>query len=226
MQIRVLLVDDQPLVRAGLRVVLRPEDGFEVVGEAGDGLEALAMAARLQPDVLLIDLRMPGMDGAETIRRLGLQANAPPALVLTTFDDDEALSSALHAGAAGFQLKDASAEELIRAVRIVAAGGACLDPAVTARVLAAYRSAPPLGARHADLDQLTPRELEVLSWLGRGTSNEEIADALAIGKGTVKTHVRRIFDKLRLRDRAAAVVFAFDHGLVRAGDGRAPRSGR
>src|SRR6185503_4014322 len=162
MRIRVLLVDDQPLVRAGLRVVLRPEDGFDIVGEAGDGLEALAMVPRLRPDVVLVDLRMPGIDGAETIRRLGTQTSAPPALVLTTFDDDEALSSALHAGAAGFQLKDASAEELIRAVRIVAAGGACLDPAVTARVLAAYRAAPPPSSGQTDLAQLTPRELEVL----------------------------------------------------------------
>jgi DNA-binding NarL/FixJ family response regulator len=211
---RVLLVDDQPLVRAGLRMILGPPDGFEVVGECGDGAEVPGAVARLGPDVVVMDIRMKGVDGAEATRRLRARPDAPPVLVLTTFDDDEALSGALRAGAAGFLLKDAPAEELIRAVRLVAEGGAYLDPAVTGRVLAAYRAtAPP--ADPARLADLTPRELDVLRLIGRGATNEEIGERLAIGEATVKTHVGRIFDKLGLRDRAAAIVFAFDHGLVR-----------
>jgi DNA-binding NarL/FixJ family response regulator len=214
--VRVLLVDDQPLARAGLRMILCPEEGFEVVGECGDGTEVPGAVRATRPDVVVMDVRMPGLDGAEATRRLRLDPAAPPVLILTTFGDDEVLSAALRAGAAGFLLKDAPGEEILRAARLVAAGDAYLDPAVTARVLETYRAVgrgrPTASAR---LGELTGREAEVLRLIGRGLSNEEIAAALVIGEGTVKTHVGRIFDKLELRDRAAAIVFAFDHGLVR-----------
>jgi DNA-binding NarL/FixJ family response regulator len=213
--LRVLLVDDQPLVRAGLRILLRRDDGFDVVGECSDGAAALQAIPTLRPDVVLMDVRMKGMDGVEATRRLRLSPESPPVLVLTTFDDDAVLSAALRAGAAGFQVKDAPAEELIRAVRVVGEGGAFLDPAVTGRVLAAYRSSPPPAEPAANLADLTAREVEVLRLIGRGASNDEIADTLVIGEATVKSYVGRIFAKLELRDRAAAIVFAFDHGLVR-----------
>lgn len=214
--IRVILVDDQPLVRAGLRMILGPADGFEIVTECDDGAECLAAVASDRPDVVLMDVRMKGMDGVEATRRLRRTSDAPPILILTTFDDDEVLSSALRAGAAGFVLKDAPAEELIRATRIVAAGEAWLDPAVTARVLATYRGSVPAASTGAAdvLGDLTPRERDVFRLIGRGMTNQEIADALYIGEATVKSHVGRILDKLDLRDRAAAIVFAFDHGLV------------
>lgn len=215
--IRVLLVDDQPLVRAGLKMILCAEEGFCVVGECADGVDVLAAARSHRPDVVVMDVRMPRMDGAEATRRLREDLEAPPVLILTTFKDDEVLSAALRAGAAGFLLKDAPGEEIIQAVRRVACGDAFLDPAVTARVLAAYRStSPSRPGELAEIARLTPREVEVLRLIGRGASNDEIAQALVIGEGTVKTHVGRIFDKLSLRDRAAAVVFAFDHGLVQA----------
>ena len=218
--IRVLLVDDQALARAGLKMILGPEDGFEVVGECGDGAAALSTVAALRrsgggPDVVLMDVRMRGMDGVEATRRLRAKPDGPPVLILTTFDDDEILSAALRAGAAGFLLKDAPAEDLIRATRTVAEGGAWLDPAVTGRVLAAYRTgAPARAADSARLAALTPRELDVLRLVGRGATNQEIAAALFIGEPTVKSHIGHILDKLELRDRAAAIVFAFDHGLV------------
>jgi DNA-binding NarL/FixJ family response regulator len=168
-------------------------------------------------------VRMPRLDGAEATRRLRAIGDAPPVLILTTFGDDEVLSAALRAGASGFLLKDAPGEDILRAVRTVAEGGAWLDPGVTARVLAAYRTCaapgPPAGVAPGEL---TARELEVLTLIGRGASNEEIATELVIGEGTVKTHVGRIFDKMGLRDRAAAIVFAFDHGLVRPGGERGP----
>ena len=212
---RVLLVDDQPLVRSGLRMILCPEEGFEVVGDCADGAEVVAAADQLRPDVVVMDVRMKDVDGAEATRRLRRLPGSPPVLILTTFNDDEVLSGALRAGAAGFLLKDAPGEEIMRAVRIVAAGEAYLDPAVTARVLAAYRaSAASDVTAQAQLRELTERELEVLQLIGRGASNLEVAERLVIGEGTVKTHITRIFDKLQLRDRAAAIVFAFDHGLV------------
>ena len=212
---RVLVVDDQPLVRSGLRMVLCPEEGFEVVGDCADGAEVVAAADQLRPDVVVMDVRMKDVDGAEATRRLRRLPGSPPVLILTTFNDDEVLSGALRAGAAGFLLKDAPGEEIMRAVRIVAAGEAYLDPAVTARILAAYRvSAASDVTAQAQLRELTERELEVLQLIGRGASNLEVAERLVIGEGTVKTHITRIFDKLELRDRAAAIVFAFDHGLV------------
>jgi DNA-binding NarL/FixJ family response regulator len=212
--IMVILVDDQPLVRAGLRMILGPVDGFEIVAECDDGVACLAAVARVRPDVVLMDVRMKGMDGVEATRRLRMTPDAPPVLILTTFDDDAILSSALRAGAAGFVLKDAPAEELIRATRLVAAGEAWLDPAVTGRVLATYRDSPPPADIGHALEALTPRERDVLRLIGRGLTNQEIAATLSIGEATVKSHVGHVLDKLDLRDRAAAIVFAFDHGLV------------
>jgi DNA-binding NarL/FixJ family response regulator len=215
--VRVLLVDDQHLVRKGLAMILSPTDGFEIVGEVDDGAAALEAATRLKPDVVLMDIRMKGMDGIEATRRLRARDDGPPVLVLTTFDDDEVLSSALRAGAAGFILKDAPSADIIRSTRAVADGGAWLDPTVTGRVLAAYRSTAlpaSLPETRRRLAGLTVRELDVLRLLGRGLSNEEIARSLTIGEATVKTHVGHILDKLALRDRSAAIVFAFDHQLV------------
>ena len=212
--IRVLVVDDQELVRAGLRGILRTQFGFDVVGECADGREVPAAVAACTPDVVLMDVRMPVVDGMQATRELR-QAGSPPVLALTTFDDDEVLAGMLRAGAAGFVLKGVPAEELHRAVRVVAEGGAWLDPAVTGRVLATYRSAtPPSPGHDPGLDALTGREREVLALIGHGKTNAEIAAQLFVGEGTVKTHVNHVFAKLELRDRAAAVVFAFDHQLV------------
>jgi DNA-binding NarL/FixJ family response regulator len=207
--IRVLLVDDQDLVRSGLRRILRRKDGFLIVDECADGDEVPAAVTAHLPDVVVMDLRMKRVDGIEATRRL---AGTPPVLALTTFNEDELLSGALRAGAAGFVLKDSSAEELIRAVRAVARGDSYLDPAVTSRVLSTYRRSP-AGAPEA-VTELTARELDVLTLIGRGRSNSEIADDLFISGVTVKTHIGRIFTKLNLRDRAAAIVYAYDHGIV------------
>jgi DNA-binding NarL/FixJ family response regulator len=220
--IRVLLVDDQPLVRAGLTRILRPKAGFEVVGECDDGDEVLDAVAACAPDVVVMDVRMRRVDGAEATRRLrAARPDGPPVLVLTTFGDDEILAAALRAGAAGFQLKDAPGEDLLRSVRVVAEGGTWLDPAVAGRVLDAYRTTAPAPAAApattaSAASVLTPRELEVLTLIGRGATNAEIASSLVVSEVTVKSHIGHIFMKLDLRDRAAAIVFAFDHGLVRA----------
>jgi DNA-binding NarL/FixJ family response regulator len=212
----VLLVDDQPLVRAGLRTILCAEEGFAVVGECVDGDEVLGAALGLRPDVVVVDVRMPRMNGATATHQVRERmTDPPPVLILTTFQDEEVLSSALRAGASGFLLKDAPGEEILRAVRTLSAGGAYLDPSVTGRVLATYRQSTP-DRPEASLPDLTQRELEVLRLVGRGLSNDEIAAQLVIGEGTVKTHVGRIFDKLGVRDRPAAIVFAFDHGVVHA----------
>ena len=213
--IRVLLVDDQPLVRAGLNRILKQGKGFEIVGEAADGAEALQAVDRHRPDVVLMDMRMKGMDGAEATSRLRDDPGGPPVLVLTTYDDDEVLEAALAAGAAGFILKDAPGEDIVRATKAVAEGGAWLDPAVAGRVLRVYRgSSAGRGQRGAPIDELTPREIDVLRLIARGATNSEIASALYISEGTVKTHVGHILEKLALRDRAHAIVFAFDRGLV------------
>lgn len=213
--IRVLLVDDQDLVRAGLRGVLREQFGFEIVGECADGTEVLAAAARCEPDVVLMDVRMPLLDGVAATRQLRAERPSIPVLALTTFDDDQALAGMLRAGAAGFVLKEIPGEELHRAVRIVAEGGAWLDPAVTSRVLAVYRAAPAAPpTRPRALELLTGREREVLSLIGHGHTNAEIARRLFVGEGTVKTHINHVFTKLSLRDRAAAIIFAYDHNLV------------
>ena len=226
--IRVLVVDDQELVRAGLRGILRTEFGFDVVGECANGGEAIVAAESLAPDVVLMDVRMPLVDGVQATRELRRREGSPPVLALTTFDDDEVLAGVLRAGAAGFVLKGVPAEDLHRAVRVVAGGGAWLDPAVTGRVLAIYRSAPPPRAeRDPALDALTSREREVLALIGLGKTNTEIAAGLFVSDGTVKTHINHLFTKLQLRDRAAAVVFAFDHDLVTpAQDGPSGRTRR
>lgn len=218
--VRVLVVDDQELIRAGLRGILRERYGFTIVGELDTGIEVTETVARLTPDVVVMDVRMPHVDGITATQALTLADDAPPVLVLTTFDEDEILAGALRAGAAGFLLKGAPAEDLQRAVRTLAEGGAWLDPSITGRVLAAYREGRPPMRPGAQVDLLTPREKDVLALIGSGFSNSEIAADLFLGEGTVKTHIGHIFTKLDLRDRAAAVVFAFDHGIVRPGDPR------
>lgn len=208
--IRVLLVDDQERARSGLRKILRPRDGFVIAGECADGADVPAALAATEVDVVVMDLRMKNVDGIEATRRLRQSSGNPPVLALTTFDDDELLAGALRAGAVGYVLKDSSAEDLIRAVRAVAAGEAWLDSSVTARVLTTYRRA----VSSRPVEPLTPRERDVLRAVGRGLSNGEIATTLAISEVTVKSHIGRIFTKLGLRDRAAAIVYAFDHGIV------------
>ncbi len=215
--IRVLLVEDQELVRAGLRGILRETFGFEIVGECADGDEAAGAIAGTRPDIVLMDVRMARLDGVAATRLVHDLRPDLPVLALTTFDDDEALAGMLRAGAAGFILKGVPAEELHRAVRTVAEGGAWLDPAVTGRVLAVYRAAPAPSAATPALAQLTEREREVLTLVAQGCTNGEIAQRLFIGEGTVKTHINHLFTKLDLRDRAAAIVFAYDHNLVRPG---------
>jgi DNA-binding NarL/FixJ family response regulator len=219
--IRVVLVDDQELVRSGMRRILRRRDGFEIVAECADGGELPAVLAEHGVDVVLMDLRMREVDGITATRRLLEAGDGPPVLVLTTFDDDEMLSGALRAGAAGFLLKDSSADDLIRAVRTVAAGESWLDPAVTGRVLSSYRSSTPVPVPASDdsHEALTAREHEVLLAMAGGRSNAEIASDLFISELTVKSHIGRIFTKLSLRDRAAAIVYAYDHGLVSPGKG-------
>ena len=213
--IRVIVVDDQRIVRTGLARILAPEDGFEVVAECGDGDEVAAAVAEHTPDLVLMDVRMRRMDGVTATRLLNDDASAPPVLVLTTFDDDDVLWGALDAGAAGFVLKDASAEDLIAAARAVAGGAAWLDPKVAPRVLTAFRTnVRPRLAEAARVDELTEREHDVIRLMARGATNGEIARELIVSEATVKTHVGSIFTKLGVRDRAAAIVFAFDHGLV------------
>lgn len=215
--VRVLLVDDQELVRTGLRGILRTRFGFEIVGELSSGAGIVEACDELQPDIVVMDVRMPGVDGVSATKALREVAGAPPVLTLTTFEDEEILAGALRAGAAGFLLKGVPAEDLQRAVRTVADGGSWLDPAVTDRVLSTYRDAAAPALPGSEVERLTPREREVLSLIGTGLTNTEIAARLVLGEGTVKTHVGHIFAKLDLRDRPAAVVFAFDNGLVQPG---------
>ncbi|MDL9938830.1 response regulator transcription factor [Gordonia sp. ABSL1-1] len=210
---RVLLVDDQELVRTGLRRILRVKDGFEIVGECGDGGEVVEAVTVTRPDVVLMDLRMRRVDGIVATAAVRKMSAPPPVLVLTTFDDDQLLSAALRAGAAGFILKDSPAETLIWAVRAVVRDGAYLDPAVTGRVLQGFRRAAPATMPAAN-HKLTEREIDVLRAMARGRTNGEIAAELHISEVTVKSHVNHIFTKLDLRDRAAAIIWAFDHGLV------------
>jgi DNA-binding NarL/FixJ family response regulator len=212
--IAVVLVDDQPLVRSGLQRILSESEGFTVVAECADGAAAVAAVEAGAADVVLMDVRMKGMDGITATRRIR-ELDGPPVLVLTTFDDDEVLWGAIDAGAAGFVLKEASAEDLIAATRAVAAGGAWLDPAVTARVLDVTRSTALPRRRQADkAAQLTDRELEVLRHMAAGATNGEIAGLLFVSEATVKTHVGSVFSKLGVRDRAGAIVFAYQHGIV------------
>jgi DNA-binding NarL/FixJ family response regulator len=221
MSIRLLIVDDQELVRTGFRLVLETQDDLEVVGEAGDGAEALAQARELRPDVVLMDIRMPEMDGIETTARLAAEAiePAPRVLVLTTFDLDEYVFGALRAGAAGFLLKDAPRERLLEAIRVVHAGDALLSPSITRRLIEDFAArTDPLEPPAAVLEQLTPREREVLVLVARGLSNGEIAQRLVVTEATIKSHVGSILTKLGLRDRVQAVVFAYEHGIVTAGE--------
>jgi DNA-binding NarL/FixJ family response regulator len=216
--IRVALVDDQAIVRAGLARILSPEDGFSVVAECSNGRQALEELPALRPDVVLMDVRMPALDGVTATA--GLRGLDEPlvVLVLTTFGEDEVLWGAVEAGAAGFVLKDSSAEDLIGAVRAVAEGGAWFDPGVAPRLLERYRMVVAPAARDATrLDELTDREHEVLRLMARGASNAEIGRTLHVAGATVKTHVGSIFTKLGVRDRAAAIVFAYDHGVVAPG---------
>jgi DNA-binding NarL/FixJ family response regulator len=216
--IRVALVDDQAMVRAGLARILAPADGFEVVGEYDDGQQAVEALPEVDADVVLMDVRMPRLDGLAATVQLRAAVDPVPVLILTTFGEDEVLWGAIEAGAAGFVLKDRSAEELIAAVRAVAGGGAWFDPAVAPRVLARYRELVAPAARDASrLDELTAREHAVLRLMARGATNAEIGASLHVAEATVKTHVGSIFGKLGVRDRAAAIVFAYDHGVIRPG---------
>jgi DNA-binding NarL/FixJ family response regulator len=215
--IRIVVVDDEQLVRAGLRLILEAEPDLTVVGEAGDGAEAVAMAKQLDPDVVLMDIQMPVMDGLEATRQivaLGRDGTSR-VLVLTTFDLDEYVYEALRAGASGFLLKRTPAADLVAGVRVVAAGDALLAPSVTRRLLATFQGrAAGGGADPAALAELTAREREVLTLVAQGMSNAEIATKLFLSEGTVKTHLKRIFVKLGVRDRTQAVIYAFDVGLV------------
>jgi DNA-binding NarL/FixJ family response regulator len=217
--IKVLIADDEALVRGGFRMILSQHDDIEIVGEAENGSEAIALATELRPTVILMDIRMPGLDGFEAIRHLlGPARSDARILVVTTFGHEEYLYAALRAGASGFILKTTPPDELVRAVRTVAADEALLAPEITRRLIEDYVSRPgPAGAAAPALEELTERELEVLELIGRGKSNSEIAESLILGEATVKTHVGRIFSKLEVRDRSQAVVVAYESGLITPG---------
>ena len=226
--IRVLIADDEGLVRAGFRAILEAEEAIEVVGEAADGREAVAMALALRPTVALMDIRMPGLDGLQAARRLLRECDPTKVLVVTTFDLDEYVYEAMKAGASGFLLKDAPREQLTAAVRLVARGEELLAPAITRRLIERFlRDETPGGAAAPSLESLSAREIDVFRHLARGLSNAEIAAELVVSRATVKTHVASILNKLGLRDRVQAVVAAYESGLVRAGAadaaGREPR---
>ncbi|HKU29499.1 response regulator [Arthrobacter sp. NyZ413] len=218
--IKVLLVDDQPLLRMGFRLILEGEEDLEVVGEASDGAEAVAKVAELQPDVVLMDVRMPAMDGIEATRRITASESGARIIILTTFDLDEYAFSGLQAGASAFLLKDVAPSELVHGVRLVASGDAVVAPRVTQRLLETYvrgGKVPghvPAPARDPLLEELTPRETEILEAIAGGLSNAEIAHKFFLSEATVKTHVRRILTKLHLRDRVQVVVYAYETGLV------------
>lgn len=217
--IRVLIVDDEPLVRSGVRMILESEHDIEIVGEAADGNEALKQAHALTPDIIMLDIRMPGLDGIETTRRLLERKAAPRILILTTFDLDEYVYEAMKAGASGFLLKNVPPAKLVDAVRTVADGDALLAPAITRRMIERFVQRAPVGAgRPAQLAELTERELDVLRLIARGLSNAEIGKALFLSEATVKSHVNRILSKLDLRDRTQATVLAYETGLIEPGD--------
>ncbi|HXP53504.1 MAG TPA: response regulator transcription factor [Streptosporangiaceae bacterium] len=228
MSVRVVIADDQQLVRAGFRMILGTQPGIEVTGEAADGNQAIDLAAALNPDVVLMDIRMPGIDGIEATRRIlaGAPDPAPRILMLTTFDLDEYVYDALRAGASGFLLKDVPPHQLAAAVQTVADGDALLSPSITRRLIEEFADRRTARETARDLDGLSPRELEVFRLLARGLSNREIADHLIVGDTTVKTHVARILTKLGVRDRVQAVVLAYETGVIVPGNAPQPRQDR
>lgn len=209
--IKTLIVDDQQIVREGLRSLLRTDSDLTIVGECSTGAEAIETLTRLRPDVIVMDVRMPVMDGALATQRIR-ELQGPPVLILTTFDDDETLARALRAGAAGFLLKSAPGEDILRAIHTVSGGGSWIDPGVASRVLQAYRSSTQVAA--VDISMLTERELEVAQAVGRGLTNQEVAQELFIGEATVKTHLSHALAKLNLRDRSALIVFVHENELA------------
>jgi DNA-binding NarL/FixJ family response regulator len=216
-QVRVVIADDQPLMRTGLRKVLESEPGIEVAGEAANGREALDVVRHRRPDVALMDIRMPILDGLEATRRIVALGIGTRVLILTTYDLDEYVFAALRAGASGFLLKDRPPEELVAAIGIVVGGDALLSPSITRRLVEEFARRPGAESAPPALRELTPRELEVLQLVARGRSNREVADILVISEATVKTHVGSLLGKLSLRDRVQAVVFAYEHGIVKPG---------
>ena len=222
MSIRVLLADDQSMVRSGFAMILGAQADIEVVGEADDGERAVAETARLAPDVVVMDIQMPKLDGVSATRAVARQANPPRVLVVTTFDIEQYVYEALRAGASGFLLKNSSPEELVHAVRVVAAGESLLAPKVTTRLIEAFCKQPSPPPPPEELQRLTAREREVLTFVAQGLSNGEIAERLVVGLGTVRTHVAHILMKLHLRDRVQAVVLAYETGIVAPGHASEP----
>jgi DNA-binding NarL/FixJ family response regulator len=221
MSVRVVLVDDQALIRTGFKMILEAEDDIEVVGEASDGEQAISMTRSVRPDVVLMDVQMPTMDGLEATGRIVRDANVPSRIViLTTFERDDYVFEALRAGASGFLLKNAPSEELVHAVRVVAAGDALLAPSVTRKVIEGFIRRPAHRSNEVELERLTERETEILQLLATGKSNSELATHLFVGEGTVKTHVSSVLTKLGLRDRMQAVIFAYESGLIEPGHHR------
>jgi DNA-binding NarL/FixJ family response regulator len=216
--VRVLIADDQALVRAGFRKLLEAEAGIEVVGEASDGREALELAGRFTTDVVLMDIRMPTLDGLQATRRLLAADKRTRVIILTTFDLDEYVFEAIAAGASGFLLKDSPPDQLIAAIHVIAGGEALLAPSITRRLIEEFARRPTPRSKPSELSELTPRELDVLRLLARGLSNAELAAELVLGEATVKTHVGNLLTKLRLRDRVQAVVLAYESGLVQPGE--------
>ncbi|MFE3140997.1 response regulator [Streptomyces scopuliridis] len=214
---RILLADDQKLIRGGIRMILQSEDDFEIVGEAADGTQAVDLARSLRPDIVLMDIQMPGLDGLEATRQI-VAAGDCVVLILTTFNREDYLFQALQAGASGFLLKNASPEDLISAVRVIARGDALLAPELTRRLFDQFMARPAVSQRPDLLDLLTEREEQILRLVAGGDSNAEIAGKLFVGEATVKTHVSRVLNKLGLRDRVQAVVYAYETGVVAPGD--------